>query len=105
MEMLCHFAKQYVKMGADAGRMDKVELTIYQTNDIHSDFEKLAKAAAYIKRTRNAEDLYFDCGDLCDLKDLTVQGTAGKGAISLLKQAGATAMAVGNNEIDLKNGL
>lgn len=106
MEMLCHFAKQYVKMGADAGRMDKVELTIYQTNDIHSDFEKLAKAAAYIKRTRNAEDLYFDCGDLCDLKDLTVQGTAGKGAISLLKQAGATAMAVGNNEIDLeKDGL
>lgn len=62
--MLCHFAKQYVRMGTDAGRIDKVELTIYQTNDIHSDFEKLAKTAAYIKRTRNAEDLYFDCGDL-----------------------------------------
>lgn len=104
--MLCHFTKQYVKLRADAGRIDKVELTIYQTNDIHSDFERLAGAAAYIKSTRKPEDLYFDCGDLCDLKDLTVQGTAGKGAISLLKQAGATAMAVGNNEIDLeKDGL
>lgn len=78
-----------------------MKLTIYHTNDIHSNFDKLAQIAAYINKNRTAEDFYFDCGDLCDLKDVMVQGTNGGGAIRLLKAAGVNAMAVGNNEIDL----
>lgn len=64
-----------------------MELTIYHTNDIHSSFTGLAQIASYLKQHRRPEDLYFDCGDLCDLKDITVQGTRGKGAIRLMKQA------------------
>lgn len=81
-----------------------MELTIYHTNDIHSSFTGLAKVASYLKQHRRPEDLYFDCGDLCDLKDITVQGTGGKGAVRLMKQAGADAMVIGNNEIDLEHG-
>lgn len=80
-----------------------MELTIYHTNDIHSSFTGLAQIASYLKQHRRPEDLYFDCGDLCDLKDITVQGTRGKGAIRLMKQAGADAMTIGNNEIDLEH--
>ncbi len=80
-----------------------MKLTIYHTNDIHSSFTGLAQAASYLRHHRRSEDLYFDCGDLCDLKDITVQGTGGKGAIRLMKQAGADAMAIGNNEIDLEH--
>ena len=78
-------------------------LTIYQTNDLHSNFENIARIAAYIKDHRKKEDLFLDCGDLCDLKDITVQGTRGIGAVRILKHAGVDAMAVGNNEIDLEN--
>lgn len=78
-----------------------MKLTIYQTNDIHSNFDRLAQIAGYLKKNRKPDDLYFDCGDLCDLKDVMVQGTKGAGAIRLLQEAGADAMAVGNNELDL----
>ena len=78
-------------------------LTIYQTNDLHSNFENIARIAAYIKDHRKKEDLFLDCGDLCDLKDITVQGTRGIGAVRILKHVGVDAMAVGNNEIDLEN--
>ena len=78
-------------------------LTIYQTNDLHSNFENIARIAAYIKDHRKKEDLFLDCGDLCDLKDITVQGTRGIGAVRILKHAGVDAMAVGNNEIDSRH--
>ena len=39
-------------------------LTIYQTNDLHSNFENIARIAAYIKDHRKKEDLFLDCGDL-----------------------------------------
>lgn len=80
-----------------------MKLTIYHTNDMHSSFSGLAQAATYLRQHRKPEDLYFDCGDLCDLKDITVQGTGGKGAVRLMKQAGADAMVIGNNEIDLEH--
>ena len=61
-------------------------LTIYQTNDLHSNFENIARIAAYIKDHRKKEDLFLDCGDLCDLKDITVQGTRGIGAVIRCEQ-------------------
>lgn len=64
-----------------------MELTIFHTNDIHSSFTGLDQASTYLKKHRRPGDLYFDCGDLCDLKDITVQGTSGKGAVLLMKQA------------------
>jgi 2',3'-cyclic-nucleotide 2'-phosphodiesterase (5'-nucleotidase family) len=80
-----------------------MKLMIYHTNDIHSNFTNLAGIASYLKEFRKPSDFYFDCGDLCDLKDLMVQGTKGKGAISLLEEMRADSMVVGNNEIDLEN--
>ena len=82
-----------------------MQLTIYHTNDLHSHFDKLAQISEYIRKNRKPGDLYLDSGDLCDLSDIMVQGTEGKGAIRVLKGAGADAMAVGNNEIDLAKEL
>ena len=78
-----------------------MQLTIYHTNDLHSNFDRLAEISAYIRKNKKPGDLYLDSGDLCDLRDVMVQGTKGRGAIRLLMEAGADAMAVGNNEIDL----
>ena len=80
-----------------------MELRIFHTNDIHSSFDRLAGIAGYLKAHRRPQDLYFDCGDLCDLKNLMVQGTKGLGVINLLQSMNAAAMAVGNNEIDLEH--
>ena len=80
-----------------------MKLTIYHTNDIHSNYDRLAGIAAYLKAHRQPEDFYFDCGDLCDLKNLMVQGTKGLGAVRLLQAMNADAIVVGNNEIDLEH--
>lgn len=77
-----------------------MQLTIYHTNDIHSDYGFLKKVHSYLKRHRNTDDLYFDSGDYADLKSTLVQADQGKSAMELLGLCGLTAMTVGNNECD-----
>lgn len=81
-----------------------MKMHIFHTNDIHSEFNNLAKIASIIKKMRSVNDLVFDCGDLCDMKSTTVLGTEGRIGSELLKKIGYDAMVVGNNEIDCGNG-
>lgn len=78
-------------------------MKIYQTNDIHSHFEECSKISKYLKENRTSEDLYFDCGDFCDLSNVMVHGTNGLGALELLKYMKVDALTIGNNEIDLEH--
>ncbi len=75
-----------------------MELKIWHTNDIHSRFERLGAIAGYLRTHASADDLILDAGDLADERSLIVAGTGGAGALRLLKAAGYTAMAIGNNE-------
>ncbi|MCR8969111.1 bifunctional UDP-sugar hydrolase/5'-nucleotidase [Facklamia sp. 7083-14-GEN3] len=75
--------------------------TLYHTNDLHSEFEYLGKVFAYLKKHRQADDLYFDAGDLLDLKDSLVSADGGYLTLDLVSQFGLDLLALGNNEIDL----
>lgn len=78
-------------------------MKIYHTNDLHSHFEQMARVAAYLRVHRQPEDLVLDCGDLCDVRSITVQGSGGLAGIHLAQAIGMDAMAVGNNEIDMEH--
>lgn len=76
-------------------------LQIYHTNDIHGDFDFLARVQAWMAENRKPGDLWLDSGDYTDLKNLVVQSDRGIRAMGLMREAGVDAIALGNNEIDL----
>jgi len=76
-------------------------LTIYHTNDIHSNYAFLKKVHAYLKANRKPEELYLDSGDFTDLKDEIVQADMGYSAFGLMELCGLDLITVGNNEADL----
>ncbi|MBG9980086.1 bifunctional metallophosphatase/5'-nucleotidase [Facklamia sp. DSM 111018] len=78
-----------------------MEINIYHTNDIHSNFNFLKQVNQYILQHKCETDLYFDSGDFADLKSLIVQSDKGETAFELLVSSGLDLMTFGNNEIDL----
>ena len=75
------------------------KITIWHTNDVHSQFEDFSAIVRYIREHINFEkDFLLDAGDFCDQKSVMINGTHGVGGIELLKHAGYDAMAIGNNE-------
>lgn len=75
------------------------KITIWHTNDVHSQFEDFSAIVRYIRKHINFEkDFLLDAGDFCDQKSVMINGTHGVGGIELLKSAGYDAMAIGNNE-------
>lgn len=75
------------------------KITIWHTNDVHSQFEDFSAIVRYIRKHINFEkDFLLDAGDFCDQKSVMINGTHGIGGIELLKSAGYDAMAIGNNE-------
>lgn len=74
---------------------------IYHTNDMHCSYAFMKKAYVYLLENRREEDLYFDSGDLTDLKDLIVQADMGVSLSKLFSCLRPDGMAVGNGEIDL----
>ena len=75
------------------------KITIWHTNDVHSQFEDFSAIVHHIRTHMNKEkDFLLDAGDFCDQKSVMINGTHGVGGIELLKSAGYDAMAIGNNE-------
>ena len=75
------------------------KITIWHTNDVHSQFEDFSAIVHHLRTHRNKEkDFLLDAGDFCDQKSVMINGTHGVGGIELLKVAGYDAMAIGNNE-------
>ncbi|HET7521682.1 MAG TPA: bifunctional UDP-sugar hydrolase/5'-nucleotidase [Bacillales bacterium] len=79
-------------------------LHIYHTNDLHSHFLHWPKITAYLKdakrrhRLQGEPVLQFDIGDHIDRFHPMTEGTAGRGNVRLLNEAGYDAVAIGNNE-------
>jgi len=76
-------------------------ISIYHTNDLHSNYETLKMVHSYLKTNKTENDLYLDSGDYADLKDTIVQADKGLSAFDLINSCGLDGMVVGNNEIDL----
>jgi len=75
------------------------KITIWHTNDVHSQFEDFSAIVHHLRTHMNKEkDFLLDAGDFCDQKSVMINGTHGIGGIKLLKSAGYDAMAIGNNE-------
>ena len=75
------------------------KITIWHTNDVHSQFEDFSAIVHHLRTHMNKEkDFLLDAGDFCDQKSVMINGTHGVGGIELLKAAGYDAMAIGNNE-------
>ena len=75
------------------------KITIWHTNDVHSQFEDFSAIVQHLRTHRNKEkDFLLDAGDFCDQKSVMINGTHGVGGIELLKAADYDAMAIGNNE-------
>lgn len=79
-----------------------MKLTIYHTNDIHSNYDFLKRVYAYLAQYRTEQDFYFDSGDYNDLKSVLVQSDKGISAMELFQECRPDAVALGNNEIDLE---
>ncbi|HEU5139436.1 MAG TPA: bifunctional UDP-sugar hydrolase/5'-nucleotidase [Bacillales bacterium] len=77
---------------------------IYHTNDIHSHFQHWSQIAAYLQdgkqrcRLQNKPFLQFDIGDHLDRFHPMTEGSAGRGNVRLLNEAGYDAITIGNNE-------
>lgn len=74
------------------------KLTIYHTNDVHSQFNRLASIQTYLLEHKQSSDLLLDAGDFHDFKDIMISGTKGKAGKALLKHMGYDAICIGNNE-------
>lgn len=77
---------------------------IYHTNDLHSHFSHWPAIRAFLhERKRWHEEagdtcLILDIGDHVDRSHPFSEGTAGKGNVDLLNEAGYDAVTIGNNE-------
>ncbi|WP_339161932.1 bifunctional UDP-sugar hydrolase/5'-nucleotidase [Siminovitchia sp. FSL W7-1587] len=82
----------------------KEKVHIYHTNDIHSHLENWPRINHFLVERREAheadgEDVFiFDCGDFVDRWHPFTEGTKGKGNVTLINEAGYTAVTIGNNE-------
>ena len=75
------------------------KITIWHTNDVHSQFEDFSAIVHHLRAHMNKEkDFLLAAGAFCDQKSVMINGTYGVGGIELLKSAGYDAMAIGNNE-------
>lgn len=73
-------------------------ITLYHTNDIHSNFDRFASIVTYLKANKQDCDLLLDAGDFCDFKSTMISGTQGRAGKALLNLAGYDALCIGNNE-------
>lgn len=73
-------------------------ITIYHTNDIHSNIERFASIVTYLNANKTENDLLLDAGDFCDFKSTMINGTQGRAGKALLGHAGYDALCIGNNE-------
>lgn len=77
---------------------------IYHTNDVHSHFEgwpqisRLLRDRKHDHIAQGEACFVFDIGDFVDRSHPFTEGTAGKGNIHLLNEAGYNAVTIGNNE-------
>ena len=77
---------------------------IYHTNDLHSHFGDWPSIHAFLKEHKRWHEdagdicLVLDIGDHVDRSHPYTEGTAGKGNIELLNNAGYDAVTIGNNE-------
>ncbi|QIK56786.1 bifunctional metallophosphatase/5'-nucleotidase [Erysipelothrix sp. HDW6A] len=78
-----------------------MNITIYHTNDIHSNFVNMKHIHGYIKQNKTPNDFYFDSGDFTDLSSAVVQADGGISAMKIFEDCQLDAMSLGNNEIDL----
>ncbi|RKD68845.1 2',3'-cyclic-nucleotide 2'-phosphodiesterase (5'-nucleotidase family) [Sinobaca qinghaiensis] len=81
-----------------------VPITIYHTNDLHSDLTQWTSAVSYLKAQRRFHDkkketsLFFDIGDHTDRSHVVTEATRGKGNVELLNEAEISHVTIGNNE-------
>lgn len=77
-------------------------LTIYHTNDIHSQLAYWPRMAAFLSSVKREDHsgsfLAFDCGDAADRTHPLAEATDGKAIIDLLNEANYDAVTIGNNE-------
>lgn len=78
-----------------------MNIKIFHTNDIHSNFDSYKNMASYIYDNKKEIDLYLDSGDYIDLMSPIVQSDMGMSAIEIAFNFKLDVMAIGNNEIDL----
>ncbi len=77
---------------------------IYHTNDLHSHFSHWPRIQALLAERRRWHEqegdacLIVDIGDHADRSHPFTEGTAGKGNVQLLNEAGYDAVTIGNNE-------
>jgi len=76
--------------------MSKVQ--IFHTNDIHSQYNNLAKIASYLKSHRKQNSLLLDAGDFIDFSCKENYISQGKYGLSLLESCKYDAISIGNNE-------
>ncbi|RIM28400.1 bifunctional metallophosphatase/5'-nucleotidase, partial [Staphylococcus cohnii] len=78
-----------------------MKLTIYHTNDIHSDLHEYARISEYLAQERpklNHPSLYLDIGDHVDLSAPVTEATMGIKNVELLNKARCDIATIGNNE-------
>lgn len=77
-------------------------LTIYHTNDIHSQLTYWPRMADFLSNIKEEgkekNTLVFDCGDAADRTHPLAEATDGKAIIELLNEARYDAVTIGNNE-------
>lgn len=77
---------------------------IYHTNDLHSHFDHWPRIKSLLTERRRWHEeagdacLVLDVGDHADRSHPFTEGTAGKGNVQLLNEAGYDAVTIGNNE-------
>lgn len=77
---------------------------IYHTNDLHSHFAHWPRIKSLLTERRRWHEeagdvcLVLDIGDHADRSHPFTEGTAGKGNVQLLNEAGYDAVTIGNNE-------
>jgi 5'-nucleotidase len=73
-------------------------VTIFHTNDIHSCFDNWSQIVAHIKAERDEQTLYLELGDHADRSNPITEAMIGKVNVSLLNEARADFVTIGNNE-------
>lgn len=73
-------------------------LTLFHTNDIHSDFNQWPGIVRYVKEHRTKDSLFLDLGDHADRSNPITEATDGTANMALLNIAGVDYATIGNNE-------
>ncbi|MBW9212309.1 metallophosphoesterase [Bulleidia sp. zg-1013] len=78
-----------------------MQIKIFHTNDIHSQFSFLENVFVYLQKHRTKNDFYLDAGDYTDISHKIVSADHGQMALELLSLCQPDVLTVGNNEADL----